>query len=83
MWLRLKGNDGRYAVTYTAGIEWSDGDLPTSEATQFCHTRVEKIDKGLNKMAAVVSLQLLVSLSFLLLLHLLLMKVALRKCLHG
>jgi len=50
----LKGNDGRYAVTYTAGIEWTDGELPTSEATQFCHTRVEKIDKGLNKMAALV-----------------------------
>lgn len=47
--------DGRYSVTYTAGIEWTDGDA--SQGVQFCHTRIEKADKGLNQMAEVVEVQ--------------------------
>ena len=77
-WFRLAGNDGRYSVTYTAGIEWTDED--PSQGAHFCHTRIEKADKGLNQMIEVVSHKpkslCCLSLS-------LLMKHALRKCSYG
>jgi len=52
---QLAGNDGRYSVTYTAGIEWTDED--PSQGAHFCHTRIEKADKGLNQMIEVVEVR--------------------------